>query len=150
MALWGHAKQEGQSLVEILVAISVVVVVLVALVSAVVGAVKGARFSQQKVRANSLAQEGVEWLRSQRAILGWADFYVLSSSGGAKYCLDNLELTQIGSCSSSRVIENKFTREVVLTAIGDAVKVTLTTGWEEGKQDFESKLETTLTKWDTN
>ena len=146
----GTKANKGQSLVEVLVAIAVVAAVLVALVAAVVGAVKGVRFSQQKIRANFLAQEGVEWLRSQRATLGWADFYVLASGAGAKYCLKDLELTQIGSCSSFQLIEEKFTREAYLTAIGDGVKVTVETRWDEGDQDFESNLETTLTKWEVN
>ena len=141
----------GQSLVEILVAIAVVTLVLVTLVAAVVMAIRGVRFSKEKIRANFLNQEGMEWARSQRQEKGWADFGLLATGAGARYCLVDLSWDRLGSCSESQIIDTKFTREAVLTTAGsDGVKVAVTTTWDEGGSEFVSKGETTLRQWDIN
>lgn len=151
MALWKRASNSGQSLVEILVAIAVVTLVLVTLVAAVVMAIRGVRFSKEKIRANFLTQEGMEWIRSQRQEKGWADFELLATGAGARYCLVDLSWDKLGSCSQSQVIDTKFTREAVLTTAGsDGVKTEVTTIWDEGGNQFTSRGETTLKQWDIN
>jgi Tfp pilus assembly protein PilV len=147
MALSRVAK--GQSLVEVLVAIAVVVVVLIALVAAVLVAVRGVRFSKEKVRANALAQEGLEWARNQRDSLGWADFGEQAASGGQRYCLQNLNLDQLGGCGESQLIDNIFTREAVLTLVGsDEVKITVSVAWDDGANQFASEVDTSLRQWE--
>lgn len=139
----------GQSLVEILVAIGVVTLVLTALVAAVVMAIRGVNFSKQKIKATSLAQEGVEWVRNQRGNLGWSDFYALATAAGIRYCLASLDFGEIGSCGEAQLIDSYYTRELVLTASGsDEVGVVVTVTWQEN-QEFESKIETTLKRWET-
>lgn len=140
----------GQSLVEVLVAIAVVVVVLIALVAVVLVAVRGVMFSKEKVRANFLAQEGLEWVRNQRDSFGWADFAGYASVTGQKYCLQDLSLGQLGDCGESQTIEAIFTREAVLTLSGgDEVKIAMSVEWDEGGQQFASEVDTSLYQWET-
>jgi len=147
MALSTVAK--GQSLVEALVAIAVVVVVLIALVAAVVVAVRGVRFSKEKVRANFLAQEGLEWVRNQRDTFGWADFVGYAAVTGQKYCLKDLSLGQLGGCGESQTIGAIFTREVTLTLVGtDGVKITVNVAWDDGNNQFASEVDTNLYQWE--
>lgn len=140
---------KGQSLVEVLVAIAVVVVVLIALVAAVLVAVRGVRFSKEKVRANFLAQEGLEWVRNQRDSFGWADFAGYASGTGQKYCLQDLSLGQLGDCGESQTIEAIFTREVTLALAGsDGVKITVSVTWDDGNNQFASEVDTHLYRWE--
>ncbi|OGY17370.1 MAG: hypothetical protein A2784_02505 [Candidatus Chisholmbacteria bacterium RIFCSPHIGHO2_01_FULL_48_12] len=147
MALSKIAK--GQSLVEALVAIAVVVVVLIALAAAVLVAVRGVRFSKEKVRANFLAQEGLEWVRNQRDSFGWADFVGYAAAAGQKYCLQDLSLSQLGACGESQTIGAIFTREATLTLVGsDGVKITVSVAWDDGANQFASEVDTSLYQWE--
>ena len=142
---------KGQSLVEILVAIVIVTVVLITLVAAVVMAIRGVRFSKQKIRANFLAQAGLEWVRSKRIELGWDDFADLSSGAGAVYCLKDLNFELIGSCSETQTVQAIFKRELVLTNVGtDGVKVYVRVIWNEGEVEFSTDIETTMRDWEVD
>ncbi|MBI4035266.1 MAG: hypothetical protein HY381_02615, partial [Candidatus Chisholmbacteria bacterium] len=80
----------------------------------------------------------------------WLDFYSLASEGGSIYCLKNLTLDQFGECGSSQLVEGGFKRELTLTRVSEdeAVAVTVITWWDDGSQQFESKLETALRQWE--
>ena len=150
MVVWKPARnQAGQSLVEILIAMAVITVVLVTLVAAVVMAIRGVRFSKEKIRANFLAAEGLEWVRNQRGSLGWVDFALYATAAGARYCLKDLTLGQIGACGDNDLVSIIFTRELVLSTVGTSgVKAIVTVSWNDGVQAFNSEIQTTFRQWE--
>lgn len=65
----------GFTMVEMLAAVFVVSSVLVTILSGISYAVKNTRFSKDKTLSVRYSQEGLEWVRSQRDVLGWRGFY---------------------------------------------------------------------------
>ena len=60
---------------------------IVALVQITTKSLSNAGFSKSKSGATAYAVAAAEWLRNQRASLGWDTF---SSKAGQTYCLNNL------------------------------------------------------------
>ena len=144
-------RERGQTLVEVLIAILIVTLVLTAVVISVIVANKSAQFSRHKSRSTFLAQEGIEWVRSQRQEVGWGDFSSLASLGGSEYCLDTLVFTNPGSCGVGEVIDGLYTRSVVLTRDIAGVEVTaaIDVAWFEGTREVSSPVAATFAQYET-
>src|SRR4030042_3024845 len=85
--------QTGQSMVEILIAMTVVTIVMVAMVSRAVEAVKSAQFARNKSLATRYAQEGVEWMRSERD-QSWSEMAALLTDGVLEeYCVPDVTVS---------------------------------------------------------
>jgi len=151
--------KNGQTLIEILIAVAIVVLVLVAVVSRVVEAVSSANFARNQALATRFAQEGIEWARSQRDLLGWSGLAVYIS-GNQTYCVPNLSLSikniTAGSCSPTGMIPGTiFLREVafVYSAPGGGAmpfaNVTATVSWQDRVGWHRSTQATRLSSWNS-
>ena len=138
----------GQSLVEITVAVAIMGMVLTALVFATTVAVKNADFSKTQAQATRYAQEGMEWLRSQRD-QDWDAFDLRAGAG--VYCLNNLVLSWPagpGVCAGFD-LDEMFKREVVLSATMDKIQAAITVSWQGRSGNIhQSELESYFTKWE--
>lgn len=134
-------SSRGQSLIEVLVAMMVVALVLTAVVSVIILSIKSAQYARHKSRAAFLAQEAVEWIRSQRLERSWGPFEDLAE-GGVTYCLDTLNF-KLGVCEEGTdEIDSLYLREVLMTSGGGGTTVTadVTVTWFEGSSEFTSTL----------
>jgi len=138
-------KNQGQSLVEVLVALGISVLVILALAHVTTIAIKNATFSRNQAQATKYAQEAMEWLRSERD-KKWIDFANRADVDGRTYCFNSLAWTN-GSCSTFG-LEGSFKREAVLTKESDEqIKADVTVSWQDGEQIHKSKLSSYFTKW---
>lgn len=70
-----NKNETGQSLLEVIAAVAVIMVAAVVLTSAMTNAMANVRLAKERVIAARLAQEGVEWIRVERAGAGnWENF----------------------------------------------------------------------------
>lgn len=150
-AYFSFHNDRGQSLVEVLIALMIVALVLTTVAVAVILAIRSSRFSQNKARATFLAQEGAEWIRNQRSVLGWEAF--LDQEG--TWCINALDFEQLGECPDGDLIDEIYWREaeIISGAPDPDLKVRTTTVivtvfWEEGTKEFSAEVQTNLTMWD--
>jgi len=146
----------GQSLVEVLIAIMVVTMVLTALMATVIVAVRSAQFSKQKTKGAFLAQEGVEWVRSQRQEFGFGALSNLDlpAPGSTTYCLIDLssdfDTFLPGNCLASDYIDGVYGRELTVTY--DQANLTVTaevvTNWTLGNKDYSSPVRAEFSQWE--
>ncbi|MBI2009963.1 MAG: prepilin-type N-terminal cleavage/methylation domain-containing protein [Candidatus Chisholmbacteria bacterium] len=153
-------NEKGQSLVEVLIALMIVALVLTTVAVAVILAIRSSRFSQHKARATFLAQEGAEWVRNQRSVLGWDGFLDKGGVTATTYCINALTFDQLGECPQGDLIDGEYAREVTITLGAPeppppdptskvrTTDVNVTVFWEEGAKEFSAEVETKLTMWD--
>lgn len=124
--------EKGQSLFELVVAIAVSALIIVAVVSLTTNAIRSANFSKNNAIANSLAQDAVEWLRTQRDSDPTTFF---TNSDTQFWCFMNLDWNSPGGCSSDALIANLFIREAQFTPDvsggKSVVHVTVTVYWSD-------------------
>ena len=84
-------KKQGFSLVEALVAISIFTLAVVTIMVTLSRGISNTNYSKQKMTAEYLAAEGVEYIRNLR------DTYVIYASGGAQAGW-NTFVGQMGPC----------------------------------------------------
>jgi Tfp pilus assembly protein PilV len=143
-------RQEGQSLFEVTVALAVVAIILVAVVGVASVSVRNATFSRSKTLAARLAQETVEWLRSERDV-DWETF--VSYATIPTRCMPTLSWiqAQVGACGEDDLIPGTiFQREVILTLDNETVQSDVRIIWDDGQGSHEVKVSTFLTDWKAN
>lgn len=137
-----NKKAKGQSLLEVLIALAVAVIVVLALVRAVTVAIRNASFARSQASATKYAQEGMEWIRSQRDER-WTN--LLNQANDSTYCLNTLSWAS-GGCSFS--LGGKFKREAtVKPPVGDKIEVEVKVSWQETDRTHKSQLYSYFTKW---
>ncbi len=143
-----HQHQPGFGLLEILIAVFVLGSVLVGLMMALSYAIKSNNQAQIRVAARDLAQEGVDFFRTERQALGYAAFRDVVGSGNTTYCLDDDNLpTSVsidrnnnviddltsGNCGSYDIdidgVSSSLKREAVLTDQTDYYDVEVIVSW---------------------
>lgn len=137
--------KNGQSLVEVLAALAIAVLVILALVKAVTVAVRNASFARNQALATKYAEEGMEWIRSQRD-KRWEN---LSERLDTTYCLNVLSWAS-GSPCPKFALDDTFKREVTLTkpvTSQDKIKAQVIVSWQEGGRTPQSQLYSYFTKW---
>lgn len=141
-------KKDGQSLLEALVAMAVAILIVGGLVVAVIVAVRNAQFAKNQTLATKYANEGMEWIRSERDT-DWTIFAARSGPppGGTTYCLNNLSWASL-PCSFS-LANNTFKREAVLiTREADRkIEAKVTVSWTDPAGPHKSELTSYFTKW---
>lgn len=155
-----RSKTQGFTLIEVLIATGMVTLVMTGITSGVSFAVKNSRFSQQKSLSVRYAQESIEWFRAQRDTLGWQAFYQTlenDSPSQVIYCLADLPQNseQFGNLSStpggaycSTISSTNYRRQIELTITSpSSVDVISRVTWEEGPNQNETILTTTLREW---
>jgi Tfp pilus assembly protein PilV len=160
-----HQRQPGFGLLEILVAVFVLGTILVGLMMALSYAIKSNNQAQIRVTARDLAQEGVDFFRTERQALGYAAFSEVVGSGESTYCLDDLptsvsidrnnnvidDLTE-SICSSYSIevdgVSADLKREAVLTKQSDYYDVKVTVSWENDQgSDSQVTAQGRLYRW---
>ena len=147
------SRNEGQSLVEVVVGIGLVTTVLVALVSAMNRGLGNAQFTRNKSKATAYAQEALEWVRSQRDGETWQAFVAQAgtgSCGSKKYCLNSLgaSFPGEGACANNVVFDTIYQRNTTLVRQSDdQVRVDVTVTWPEGNRTGQVASSTQLSNW---
>jgi len=133
--------KNGQSLVEVVVVLAVTGLVLLVIIAGVTAAIRNATFAKNQTLATKFAQEGMEWLRSQRD-KNWADF----STRSGIFCLNELSSWRAGPCGSFS-LGNIFKREAVLSGGDTRIEVEVTVSWQDAAGTHKSELTSYFTKW---
>lgn len=107
-----HNQQRGFSLLEILFSVAILGTILTGLIAVLTYSIKSNNQAQIRSAARDQAQAGIDYFRSERAVLGYNGLRsVLETEWGsppATYCLDNLP-----SIVSTSVTSNNFTDGVL-------------------------------------
>lgn len=141
---WFHIRgnQRGFSPVEVLLAATIFGFLVTALIGAIVYGRSSTATSGDRVRANLLAEEGVEAVRNIRdaAYTNLADgTYGLTQSSN-HWVL-----------SGSQDVSDIFTRQVIIASDGtDRKRVTSTVTWPQGVTTSQTALVTRLTNWSSS
>ncbi len=90
-------KDKGQFLIELLAALTMSVMIIVAVVGLSTVSVKTGLRSRQNTEAKRLAEEAVEWLRSEKRD-NWYNFYTNANANedDIDYCLNDLNWSSPG------------------------------------------------------
>lgn len=147
------ARKNGQSLIEVVAAMAIAVLIITGLVFTAGEAIKNAQFSKNQALATKYAEEGMDWVRSQRdRATVWADFFAHVPSTvntSNTFCLNSLSWTS-GSCGASYTLGNLFKREAILTnRAADKVEVQITVAWIDSSGSHQSQLTSFLSNWVT-
>jgi len=124
-------KDQGQSLIEMVVAIGIVIVIIVALVAVATISINNANFSRNQALATKYAQEGIEEARKLR------------DGEGDSFFVDNHP-----SCNVTDMPATGFSRQRTCSFDGDkTMTVTVVVSWTDAKGTHKSELTTRLTNW---
>ena len=136
-----YHKRIGQSIVETLLAVSVAVIIIGALVNLAVIAVKESRSARDRIKAEKMAVEGIEAVRSIRDA-GWTPIGVATS--GPHYALswsgDSWSISQNNDCEVTGI----FKRCVDFANFGTGKRVVVNVFFGAPKP---ITLQTVLTDW---
>lgn len=143
-------RQEGSTLIEILVAVSVIALVLTAVSAMMSMSVKLSDNNEKQQLALQKAQEALEFFRKERAINNWR-FFSSFLGNEARYCISSLPESvasisaKLGACSDTDVIEAaryKFKREAVINfESSDNLSVRIDLLWSDGNKAKSLSLE---------
>lgn len=170
-------KQNGQSLIEVLVVLVVATMMIVALITIILSSLKNAQFAQNQTKATKLAQDTVDKIRILRdgnknetlydGLTGYcfnelwnndstSPFYCgADSSNYCYYELDangsKLTLTMVNS--SKKSIGDGFYRQIKINPFTNStsnteVKLIVQISWTESSGEHYSNIETILIKPD--
>lgn len=91
-------SRAGQTLVEVIIATSVVGLVMTAVVAVVTISLRNVSRAKAKALGTKYTQEGVEYFRTQKNVMGWETFYQTIQEGGSlpTYCMADLPYSQNG------------------------------------------------------
>ena len=128
-------------MLEVLVSGAVLSTVLIALVMLLSYSVKSDDQARNRAVASELAQEGADFFRQERNILGWAGLSSILTDN-ATYCLADLNnfsqdtnnhvyLGFLGSCSGYNIERGttNYKREAVVTKNPNEIDVVVTVSW---------------------
>lgn len=169
-------KQDGQSLIEVLVVLVVATMMIVALITIILSSLKNAQFAQNQIKATKLAQDTVDKIRifrdgnKNRTIsdgLTDACFNELwnSDSGSSfycgpapdSYCYYQLDITSGSKLtlinSSKQSIGDGFYRQIKVNPSTNStsnteVKLIVQISWIDSSGEHNSNIETILIKPD--
>lgn len=146
-------KKSGSSMLEVIIATGVIGLVMTATVSVISVSLRTTSLSKAKNAATKYTQEGVEYFRNQRTVLGWETFLeILQTGGSASYCLATLPPTSEGglaevpnrNCQSDEFVDENgiFQREATVALSSDEdediVTITVVTSWEDSGRPLNS------------
>jgi len=125
-------KNNGQSLVEMVIAVGILVLVILALVAVTTVSVRNASFSRNQALATKYAQEAIEKVRAYREQNTWENFKNNCSS-----VISGISLPSPFS----------FGSETGCICKDDSCEVKVIVSWTDAKGTHKSELTTYLTKW---
>jgi len=144
-----HKYLKGQSLFEVVLAIAVVTLITVGIIILATNSIRNSTYSKNKTLASKYAQEGVEWLRDQRAV-DPNNFFLKAAA--PSYCINILEWNYPGQCDYADedfISETTLAREVhfstIVLANGDgAYNAKVIVYWSDSQGKHEVSTETTF------
>ena len=127
-------------IVEAMIAFVIALVALIGILNLANRSVATSGTAVRAARATGYADETIEWLKNQKAVLGWHDFLQKSDPAGVFYCLDELILDAskvydpaVGDCTALIAGTTEYTRMLILrtSIVGGKTLVTaqVTVGW---------------------
>lgn len=143
-------KDNGSSLVEVLVAVSIIALVLTAVSSLIFASVKLAESNEIRQLALQKNEETLEYFRKERFLNSWNSF-ATNLQDGTTYCISTMpaDLTgmaeKAGACADDNNFQAAsyyFQREVtvdVLTA--DSINLIVGISWNSGGEEKVLSLE---------
>lgn len=138
------------TLIEVLVFVTIISLVFVTSLAVATFALRTMMFNQHKIIATHYAEEGMEWIKSEKEA-DWNAFKTLDTSGGwgTVYCITTPDTAKQGNCDGSYHLGNPniFLREMALTNKGtpvNQVDVTIRVYWPEGTFNGEVRINSSL------
>lgn len=143
------ALHKGQSLVEVIIALAFATIIIIALVTITIKSIRSATFARNNSQATKFAQEGLEWIRSQRDQMDWNSF--ISNVKDGTYCINNLNWLTPSSCGTD-LINNLFQRTVIFIETDTAecyggVGATVNVAWNDSTGTHTSNQKTCFSNW---
>jgi prepilin-type N-terminal cleavage/methylation domain-containing protein len=143
-------KQQGQTLIEVLIATVVVGTVLTAVAAGLSMSIKNTAQSKMRSLATGYAQQAIEIFQRERNFLGWDTF--LSALSSDVYCLNDLPADSVafksltaGACASGDTIgTTSFQREVNVTVGANSLTVVSTVTWYDADKQKQVQIEQTF------
>lgn len=159
-------KNQGQSLLEVLIALSVIILVITALVRVVTLSIRSTDYARKTSLASTYATEAMEKIRSFRDVMTWTNFIGLAGSTkffgsgittNVQYSASSNCPANIGSSdfsayeASGSLIDGIFVRCSKLEYGGtdptDYVKATVTVYWLENEEVKKSEIISYFYNW---
>lgn len=155
-------KNEGFSLIEVLVFISILSIFFIAAITVSVASLKHMKVNEHRMLATRYAEELAEWIRTEKDI-NWDNF--VSKAGGNNgntYCFNDqitsaTDFPAVGNCAAPYYTGITgtnpliFKREVTLTKQGSPVyqvNVTVLTEWLENGVPYSVPIQQVYTIWE--
>jgi type II secretory pathway pseudopilin PulG len=145
-------KNQGSTLIEIIVATGIVALVMTSVVAVVTVSVRNSAQAKAKGIATKYSQEAMEFFRRQRTQLGWESFVKVFQDDGSTidYCLTAIpadsvafETLQGGDCAPTAFVDSRniFQRHAEVQVVSsDQVNVTVQVTWLDGEVNRESHI----------
>lgn len=140
-----YKYKKGQSLFEVVLAIAVVTLITVGIIILATNSIRNSTYSKNKTLASKYAQEGIEWVRDQRAT-DPTTFY--TNVNVPTFCISDLTWDNPGSCSDFYIGTTNLYREITFS-VSDlngktSVYTVVTVYWDDSQGQHQAKAETTL------
>lgn len=144
----------GFSLVEVLVFVTILGLFFVAAISVTTFSLKNMKIDEHKIIATHFAEEGLEWINSEKEN-DWETFVLkdTSSGTGTLYCINSLDWSTAHLCGENYILGTPpfFKREVTLTNSGNPtsqVNIKVVVSWIEGNQTMNVQIKTVVNLWE--
>lgn len=149
--LYLNTKQNGSTIIELLIATAIVGAVITAVAIALTYSIKNNAEVRYREAATTLAQQGMEMFRRERERQNWGTFYTNLDAG--THCLNTLPASVVAStfaagdnsCAATATFtfaRNAFQREVIISkpdAINeDEIQLVVSVYWNLGTSDEKS------------
>ncbi len=128
------------SLVEVVIFIAVLSIFFVGAASVTTYTLRGIQINEHRVLATHFAEQGMEWVRSEEEA-DWTTFITRDQNiGSTTYCINTLDWTSSGSCTTTMGSPQIFKREAIITNVPDSINpnsvdVTINVFWTEPSND---------------
>ena len=154
-------KLNGFTLIEMVIVAMLLLIVIATLVSVTTVALARNRESKERTVATRLAQEGIEWIRSERDRLGYdAIVNMIPTAAEAKeYCMPRVPTVAEGgfpsfsasACEDTGWVtgyNDLFIRRLLLTNTGSDVEVKVIVSWKKsGDRENYASMSGVLSQW---
>ncbi|MCL4364173.1 hypothetical protein M1328_02955 [Patescibacteria group bacterium] len=140
------------SLIEVLVFITILSLFFIAAMTVATYSLKNMKSAEYKILASHLAEQGMEWMRSEKES-NWNQFTARDLGGGTTYCLKNLNWNSPSACPDySLGTPAIFQREVTVTNQAGtpvtSVDVEVDVSWYEQSNKITIPVKTVFSIWE--
>ena len=129
-----YTRQNGQALIELVLVTGMLALILVTLVSLSVASLATVQKSRLRTRATTIAQQGLENIRSKRDQLNWVDFTTGCSS------------SQAGNWAAMVSDGNPYSSGAVCDMNGTVANIEVIVSWAFGGKSDSVILEMALSQ----